>query len=272
MAVSEQCQAAMIEHGVFTITREDGTVVPAGYELMNSDVIRVALVEGVDGQLPENKVMNEIRDYFIDNNYEDMLSSVSSFSIPMEDITVRAFARWTDADIEFVKYTDNPDVTIFPFQFSDRLNSVAGAASVPLHDTPEGERRGLNHSAIGLDMQYFSREQLISLTEVLIGGSLSEVEKEAFPDVPPIEVTLFETLEHEIGHTFGIDHPFDAAENVYHETLTRVCTKSELNALGESEIFGIMAYGDSEQHTETWYDEGTREAVQIGTPALSKNP
>lgn len=244
MAITEQCKAAMIEHGVLM---KDG--VPAGAELMKKDVLKVALIDaGEDGQFPEGFVTDELKDSLQVN--ADSLNYPGRFPDGIEDSVRNAIGYWFEGEVVFVGLMDKPDVQVFAYT---EWMGFEGFASFPVHDNSESQRN-LNSSNIeDLWLSSFSAKDR---DQPLIGVSVKNVDA----------VKVEEVTRHEFGHSIGVMHPHDAVGS-FKKLKQPVCNSEEVVQLDRKENDGIMAYGEP---VETWYDRGTRELVQGQFPVSVK--
>lgn len=259
----------MIEHGVLMKTLPDGTKVPAGMGMMNKELLRIAIVEADEnGNIPDGFVTEELQEYYMGRGKEELIDYFSRFTIPMEGIITKALSRWTNAEIEFVDYTDEPDVSIFPYTPRNPFDTSAGVATVPVNDD---DMSGTRNAVIAINTERYSKAELVAIFEAVTGEELSNSDKNKIPETKPYEMLLLETLEHEIGHAvFGILHPHSsngsgAIDRVIYEA-ENPCNAEEVAELAGSQNPDIMSYGG--EHQETWYTKGARRFLQTGENTL----
>lgn len=266
MGITEKCKTSMIEHGLLMRELPDGKEVPAGIELMSKDVIRIALVESDNnGSFPEGFVSEQFLTEFDQGPLYDAINQPAQFSVSeFREITRSAVGYWIDAEIEFVNYAENPDISIFAF----KGNGINGVTHYPVNPTTN-EPVNIEGSYIGVADAIFSRESAIALAETM-GVDMQEEELNRLPTGSQAELT-FETLRHEIGNAIGIHDTFDVARGRFDTNIQDdgQCTTEEIAQLSNKDNPGIMNYGANE---ETWYDTGTRDHLRTNSDNITFKP
>jgi len=241
MGITDQCKAAMIEHGVFMVDLPDGSEVPAGMQNLLKKKLTVALIQADnDGNYQFD--FDPARYPLAKDNYV-----AGTFPDGFEDVAVQAFQYMYDGEIEFVEPKDWPDVVVF----ATEGGLYSGIATLPLNNHEFHKRHGHEYPVIGISTKLGWVEESITLED------------------------LRDTLEHEIGHALaGIHHPAFAKDEIElnakdNEHTSHVCSGAEQ----EVELDKIFDYGEKEalmsmggHGHETWYDRGARDFVKTGVP------
>ncbi len=201
MALTDQCKAAMIEHGVLM---KDGKPAAAEF-LKDKETLRVAIIElGEDNRFPQDFV-NTFTTILHEQHHKDTLNNPASLPSNIEEIVRDALSDWFVGEIEFVSRADNPDIQIYGFESNFFMN---GLSTSPLNDDPE-------HTSFGSEKR-------------LIGVSTGVWEYDFFRT----------TISHEFGHNLGILHTDTAYFKAIAEN-PQVCTESDKQTLeGHPGIMG----------------------------------
>ncbi len=225
--ITPECQAAMIEHGVLM---KDGK--PAGMELMNKDVIRVAIASPEHFQRFQSLMLQSI-------NLEDKLEyydATIDFPDNIQELTSEAFAFWYSGKVEFVEFDDKPDLRIFAFDKEGAFGSFPVNTDLP--------SIGASEAIIGIGLQSYPTDQsIMGVIRHEIGHAL-----------------------------FGVDHPHDAirlsseswADSRFGGQKVREEFAAKCNDLSQEAVTnweGVMSYGPDGEND---YDRGARDFVRTG--------
>ncbi|ODS23235.1 hypothetical protein AB835_09770 [Candidatus Endobugula sertula] len=228
MNITAECQEKMIEYGVVT---NDG--IPAGYDLINSDKIKIALLdEDFTMNDLEKSIGKEVPYLYSTDELQSQFSELYDF----EDIARRALSYWYKGEIEFVDTDDSPNMYVFAY----KGGIVSGVATVPENDHVNLDTFGYPVSIIGLNMQ-------------------TELDDDVLP-----ETELFDILRHEFDHSFGVLHP-ESSVNGMRRDGVESCETSEagidtISSYGSKAA--IMAMGETIE--ESFFDQGTKQYVHTG--------
>lgn len=238
MAISEECKAAMIEHGVLMKGGQ-----PAGADLMKQDVIKVSLVSlETDPEL--RKAFFDMAKDVLVGKYSHAAENLHTFPEDIEDIVRESTGYWYEGKIEFVSETENPDLRIFPYQMPRQgLAYPPGFATYPLNDHPEASQFSSDVRLMG-----------IATYNPLFGGAFVGREE------------LSGIIKHEFGHNLGVLHPEAALMQAKQDS--KVCDDNDFS-LRRTLNRGYM--GQHTPPTENYYDKGTRDHIRDASSGASPN-
>lgn len=231
MGISDQCKAAMIEHGVLM----NGDV-PAGMEMINRDVIRVAIAQAGGHEDSPNSLKSLMGQSINLEDKSEFYTTPVDFPENIEELTREAFSFWFEGEIEFVGYDEGPDLRMFAFDTDGAFGSF------PVNtDQPD---IGASKAIIGIGLQSY-----------------------------PTDEKLVGVIRHESGHSsFGVDHGHDGIEDSK-ASYAKLVFKTEdflahylaaCEGVSEDDVrnkVGVMSYGPDGVGD---YDVGAKEFVQTG--------
>lgn len=231
MGISDQCKAAMIEHGVLM---KDGK--PAGMKMMNRDVIRISIAKAGENESSPHSFQTLMKQSI---NLEDKIefyTSPTDFPDNIEELTREALGFWFDGEVEFVGYDEGPDVRIFAF------DAEGAFGSFPEND--DSPRISAEHALIGVGLKsYPTDDKLMGVIRHEAGHALFGVDHahDGIRDSKASYAKLaFRTDDF-------LAHYLEVCEGVSEERV-------------RNEV-GVMSYGPDGING---YDRGTKELVQTG--------
>lgn len=234
--ISGVCTAAWVSSGV--LMYHD---VPAGYDLLTTDVLKVAIVDAQN--IDEFQIPAAL---FHSNRarIKEFLEHQSEFPDGFEQTVRDTLAQWNDFDIQFVAPADNADLTIVAYNQND---GYGGHATWP-KSTDE-------------DTYYFDSEEAIMFiqTDRFLNNGARK---------PRTLEELGYTVSHEFGHNVGITHTSDAAKNfIRDKDIESICSTDELKFIfGNSVNNSLMNQYGSQEAEFDYYTQQARDFI-INHPA-----
>lgn len=257
--ISEACHRAVLERGVLL---NDG--LPAGFELMQKDVVRIALIDtDASGAFPDDFV-NRFRPLLGQSEVLDAFTPAldSPHGLPkgMRDIVRDAFSHWHSGHVVFVSPRENADITVFGFskdaleRFVDdpERTKVAGFATLPPNDHTNNAVLGGGDPII-----HYNVGQLVGINIDFFDGHTPSIGHFIGSFDEDGAASLNRWLKHEFGHSFGLLSMHNVVDAVPHIS----CDSDEYAQLNDPKTSGIMAYGDGE---EARYDRDARKYISTG--------
>lgn len=242
MKISEQCQKAVLEHGLLMNGDE-----PAGRALMSRPVLRVALVENA---FPPELMTEEFVQYL--SGRSDNLGQPDAFPDGIEDAVRKAIGFWHEGDIEFVSLSDNPDIRLVAYNGPDH---IGGFATYPLNDDVDLDEEGRNRS-LGF------KDPLIAI-DMRTARFVAEYGASGATVLQIVE----STIRHEFGHNLGIRHPELVMGDLNRQS-PEACSSSDLKTLRpefEKSHMAAVSAGPTEGSES---DELLRQTLRGASPAL----